>query len=74
MIHADEVGFETYSVIEHHFFPKYGISANPLAMFMAAAQHTTRIRFRTLCHILPLHNPFISASEIAAADILYLSW
>jgi alkanesulfonate monooxygenase SsuD/methylene tetrahydromethanopterin reductase-like flavin-dependent oxidoreductase (luciferase family) len=70
MIHADEVRFETYSAIEHHFFPKFGISANPLAMFVAAAQHTTRIRFRTLCHTLPLHNPLILAGEIAEADIL----
>ena len=70
MIHAEEAGFDTYSVIEHHFFPKFGISANPLAMFVAAAQHTSRIRFRTLCHTLPLHNPFVLAGEIAEADIL----
>lgn len=37
MIHADAVGFDSYSVIEHHFFPQFGISANPLAMFVAAA-------------------------------------
>jgi hypothetical protein len=40
MIHADAVGFDSYSVIEYHFFPQFGISANPLAMFVAAAQHT----------------------------------
>ena len=33
--HADAVGFDTYSVIEHHFFQQFGISANPLAMFTA---------------------------------------
>ena len=68
--HADAVGFDTYSVIEHHFFQQFGISANPLAMFTAAAQRTHRIRFRTLCHTLPLHNPLILAGEIAEADIL----
>lgn len=68
--HADAVGFDTYSVIEHHFFQQFGISANPLAMFTAAAQRTRRIRFRTLCHTLPLHNPLLLAGEIAEADIL----
>jgi alkanesulfonate monooxygenase SsuD/methylene tetrahydromethanopterin reductase-like flavin-dependent oxidoreductase (luciferase family) len=70
MIHADTVGFDSYSVIEHHFFPQFGISANPLAMFVAAAQHTQRMRFRTLCHTLPLHNPLILAGAIAEADLL----
>jgi alkanesulfonate monooxygenase SsuD/methylene tetrahydromethanopterin reductase-like flavin-dependent oxidoreductase (luciferase family) len=70
MIHADEVGFDAYSVIEHHFFPQFGIAANPLAMFVAAAQHTQRMRFRTLCHTLPLHNPLLLAGAIAEADLL----
>jgi alkanesulfonate monooxygenase SsuD/methylene tetrahydromethanopterin reductase-like flavin-dependent oxidoreductase (luciferase family) len=70
IIHADAVGFDSYSVIEQHFFPQFGISANPLAMFVAAAQHTQRIRFRTLCHTLPLHNPLILAGAIAEADLL----
>ena len=33
--HADESGFDVYSVIDHHFFSKFSISANPLAMFAA---------------------------------------
>jgi alkanesulfonate monooxygenase SsuD/methylene tetrahydromethanopterin reductase-like flavin-dependent oxidoreductase (luciferase family) len=37
---------------------------------VAAAQHTQRIRFRTLCHTLPLHNPLILAGAIAEADLL----
>ena len=40
--HADAMGFDVYSVIDHHFFHKFSISANPLAMFAAAAQHDTR--------------------------------
>ena len=43
--------------IDHHFFQKFSISANPLAMFAAAAQRTSRIRFRTALHTLPLENP-----------------
>ncbi|HLG16474.1 MAG TPA: LLM class flavin-dependent oxidoreductase [Blastocatellia bacterium] len=68
--HADQVGFDVYSVIDHHFFEKFSISANPLALFTAAAQRTKRIRFRTALHTLPLENPMRLAGEIAVADIL----
>ena len=68
--HADQVGFDVYSVIDHHFFQKFSISANPLAMFAAAAQKTQRIRFRTALHTLPLDNPLRLAGMIAEADIL----
>jgi len=68
--HADQAGFDVYSIIDHHFFPKFSISANPLAMFAAAAQRTQRIRFRTALHTLPLENPMRLAGEIAEVDIL----
>jgi len=68
--HADESGFDVYSVIDHHFFQRFSISANPLAMFTAAAQRTNRIRFRTALHTLPLENPMRLAGMIAEADIL----
>jgi alkanesulfonate monooxygenase SsuD/methylene tetrahydromethanopterin reductase-like flavin-dependent oxidoreductase (luciferase family) len=68
--HADEAGFDLYSVIDHHFFQKFSISANPLAMFAAAAQRTRRIRFRTALHTLPLENPMRLAGMIAETDIL----
>jgi alkanesulfonate monooxygenase SsuD/methylene tetrahydromethanopterin reductase-like flavin-dependent oxidoreductase (luciferase family) len=70
MEHADAVGFDVYSVIEHHFFQEFSISANPLALFCAAAQRTHRLRFRVALHTLPLSNPMRLAGEIAAADIL----
>lgn len=68
--HADRAGFDVYSVIDHHFFQKFSISANPLALFTAAAQRTRRIRFRTALHTLPLENPLRLAGQIAVADIL----
>ena len=70
MEHADQVGFDVYSVIEHHFFQEFSISANPLALIAAAAQRTQRLRFRVALHTLPLANPMRLAGEIAAADIL----
>ncbi len=68
--HADRAGFDVYSVIDHHFFPQFSISANPLALFAAAAQRTQRIRFRTALHTLPLENPLRLAGRIAEVDIL----
>src|SRR5262250_50616 len=68
--HADAMGFDVYSVIDHHFFQKFSISANPLALFAAVAQRTKRIRLRTALHTLPLENPLRLAGQIAMADIL----
>ena len=70
MEHADQVGFDVYSIIEHHFFQEFSISANPLALICAVAQKTQRIRFRVALHTLPLSNPMRLAGEIAAADII----
>src|SRR5262249_44729794 len=70
MEHADQVGFDVYSIIEHHFFQEFSTSANPLAMICAVAQKTRAIRFRVALHTLPLCNPMRLAGEIAAADII----
>jgi alkanesulfonate monooxygenase SsuD/methylene tetrahydromethanopterin reductase-like flavin-dependent oxidoreductase (luciferase family) len=70
MEHADRVGFDVYSLIEHHFFPIFSVAANPLALLCAVAQRTQRLRLRVALHTLPLANPMRLAGEIAAADIL----
>ena len=70
IVNAERVGFDTYSAIEHFFFPKFSASPDPIALFSAAAQRTSRINFRTLVHVLPYHNPMVLASRIAFADIL----
>ncbi len=70
VVHGEKAGFDVYSIIEHYCFPEFSISANPLAFFAAAAQRTDRIRFRTLLHSLPAHNPVVLASQIALADLL----
>ena len=67
---ADRLGYDCYASIEHFFFPKFSVSAHPTALFAAAAQRTRSIRFRTMLHVLPYHNPMVLASEIAVTDIL----
>ncbi|WP_240417255.1 LLM class flavin-dependent oxidoreductase [Paenibacillus periandrae] len=68
--HADKRGFSTFSTLEHHWFEEFSISANPLALYSAAAQRTDSIRFRTCSHVLPIHNPMVFAGQLAVADIL----
>ena len=70
IVNADRLGYDCYAAIEHFFFPKFSISANPTALFAAAAQRTRHIRFRTMLHALPYHNPMVLASAIAVTDIL----
>lgn len=67
---ADRLGFDVFTCLEHPFFEKFAINVNPLALFCTLAQRTSRLRFRALCHTLPLHNPMVLAGEIAQADIL----
>jgi alkanesulfonate monooxygenase SsuD/methylene tetrahydromethanopterin reductase-like flavin-dependent oxidoreductase (luciferase family) len=71
VVNADRLGFDAYAAIEHFFFPKFSVSANPFALWGLCAARTKRIRFRTLGHVLPYHNPTILASQIAAADHLF---
>lgn len=67
---GDRLGYDVFMTLEHHFFPTFSISVNPLAFFAAAAQRTRDIRFRAMCHTLPVHNPLILAGEIAQCDHL----
>ena len=63
MENADRLGYDVYAVIEHYFFPKFSVSTNPTALFAAAAQRTKNIRFRTMLHALPYHNPTVLAER-----------
>src|ERR1700681_1195485 len=61
IVNADRLGYDAYAVIEHFFFPKFGSSPHPFALFAAAAQRMNDITFRTLVHVLPFHNPTVLA-------------
>jgi len=69
-VQADQLGFGTFTCLEHPWFEKFAINAFPLGVFCTLAERTRNIRFRTLCHTLPLHNPMVLAGQIAQADIL----
>lgn len=68
--HTDQRGFDSFSTLEHPFFEKFAINCAPLPLFAKLAERTNKLRFRTLCHTLPLHNPMVLAGQIAETDIL----
>ncbi len=70
VIHADRLGYSAYAIVEHFFFPKFSISPDPMSFFCQLAPRTRQIKFRTMLHVLPYHNPTVLASRIAAAEIL----
>lgn len=67
---ADELGYDVFMALEHHFFQTFSTSSNPLALFSALSQVTDSIVFRAMCHTLPIHNPMVLAEEIAMADLI----
>ena len=52
------------------FFPNSAPHRNSFAFFAKASERTRNIKFRTLVHVLPYHNPAVLASQIAQFDML----
>jgi alkanesulfonate monooxygenase SsuD/methylene tetrahydromethanopterin reductase-like flavin-dependent oxidoreductase (luciferase family) len=71
VVHADRLGYDCYTIIEHPFFPKFSISTNPFAFLAVCAERTAHIHLRTLGHVLPYHNPMWLASQIAFMDTMF---
>lgn len=66
---ADELGFDSAWIAEHHF-SRYGILGNPLLIAAAAAETTKRIRIGTAVVVLPFHNALRLAEDAATIDII----
>lgn len=68
--YADEMGFHTAWITEHHFLPTFALSAASDLVLAAASRRTKRIRLGTGVVILPYHNPIHVAERMAALDLL----
>lgn len=66
---ADELGFDTLFVAEHHFH-EYGTIPNPAVFLSAVALQTKRIRLGTAVSVLPFRNPLLLAEDYAMLDQL----
>ena len=66
---AEQFGFDSFWVAEHHFH-EYGGIPSPPVWLAAAAQRTRRIRLGAAVVVLPFHNPLLVAEEYAMVDVL----
>ena len=67
---AEELGFGTVWLPEHHFSPGDGYNPAPLTVAAAIAARTERIKIGTWLLLLPLHHPLAVAESAALVDIL----
>jgi alkanesulfonate monooxygenase SsuD/methylene tetrahydromethanopterin reductase-like flavin-dependent oxidoreductase (luciferase family) len=66
---AEELGFESFWVAEHHFH-EYGAIPRPPIWMAAAAGKTRRIRLGAAVVVLPFDHPLRVAEDYAMVDIL----
>jgi alkanesulfonate monooxygenase SsuD/methylene tetrahydromethanopterin reductase-like flavin-dependent oxidoreductase (luciferase family) len=66
---ADELGFDSFWIAEHHFH-EYGAIPRPPVWLAAAAQRTRRIRLGSAVVVLPFDNPLRTAEDYAMVDVL----
>lgn len=69
---ADEAGFSTWWMVEHHGAGEFSISCAPDIMLTAIAQHTSRIHLGHAGVLAPflINHPFRVAERAATLDIL----
>ncbi|WP_157360535.1 LLM class flavin-dependent oxidoreductase [Amycolatopsis thermoflava] len=67
---AEELGYESGWVAQHHFQPEHGRLPAPLVLRAAAAERTSRIRLGTAVTVLPLEDPLRLAEDVLVLDDL----
>ena len=65
---AEEFGFDTVWLAEHHFSPERAVLASPMVIASAVCARTQRIRVGLAVQVLPLTNPLRVAEEVATVD------
>ena len=69
VIAAEELGFSSVFLVEHHFTGFGQVSAS-LNLLSYLAARTSTIRLGTAVVVLPWHNPVLVAEEAATLDLL----
>jgi alkanesulfonate monooxygenase SsuD/methylene tetrahydromethanopterin reductase-like flavin-dependent oxidoreductase (luciferase family) len=69
VVEAEELGFESVFLVEHHFTGFGQVSASLNLLSFLAAQ-TRRMRLGTAVMVLPWHNPALLAEQAATVDVL----
>src|SRR4029077_1587702 len=68
-VYADELGYHSAWIGEHHF-NSLGVLSCPDLVLSHAAARTKRIRLAPAVTVLPLHNPIRVAEQWATLDLL----
>lgn len=67
---AEELGFDSLWVTEHHFRLFGGMIPNPQVLLAAAAQRTRRMRLGSSVSLVPMHHPVQIAEDFAMLDLV----
>jgi natural product biosynthesis luciferase-like monooxygenase protein len=67
---AEDLGFDSLWVTEHHFRLFGGMLPNPQLLLTAAAQRTRRLRLGSSVSLIPMHHPIRIAEDFAVLDLL----
>jgi alkanesulfonate monooxygenase SsuD/methylene tetrahydromethanopterin reductase-like flavin-dependent oxidoreductase (luciferase family) len=67
---AEELGFDSVWVAQHHFESQQGRLPSPFPFLAAVAERTTRVRLGTAVVTLPLEDPVRVAEDAAVLDAL----
>lgn len=68
--YAEDLGFDSVWLAEHHFHSFGGILSSPTTIGAAIAQRTSKIRIGTAVTLLPYHDPLRVAEDYATLDCL----
>jgi alkanesulfonate monooxygenase SsuD/methylene tetrahydromethanopterin reductase-like flavin-dependent oxidoreductase (luciferase family) len=68
--YAEELGFDTVWLPEHHFSPRDGYNPSPLIAAAAIAARTTRIKIGTWVLLLPLNHALRIAEDTVVLDAI----
>ena len=69
---AEEVGFDSFWTVEHHFQPGFAHSSAPEVLYGAISQRTSKMRIGHGVVLLPFpyNHPVRVAERVATLDIL----
>ncbi|MFD4291666.1 LLM class flavin-dependent oxidoreductase [Rhodococcus sp. NPDC058532] len=67
---AEELGFDSFWLAQHHFGAQRGHSPSPLVVLAAVAERTSRIRLGTAVIVGSLEDPIRLAEDAATVDAL----
>jgi alkanesulfonate monooxygenase SsuD/methylene tetrahydromethanopterin reductase-like flavin-dependent oxidoreductase (luciferase family) len=69
VVEAEELGFESVFLVEHHFTGMAQVSAT-LTFLSYLAARTKRMRLGTAVTVLPWHNPALLAEQASTVDLV----